>query len=112
MRVSQAHRKMDVTRERISRILQLREILLSFQTGFNLVNAAVVCAILEITKDQGHDKRCESGFTHLIKNHARFPENRILPDIQLSVLHFRRICHLELTSRSMKLEWAESRSET
>ena len=38
---------MDVTRERISRILELREILLSFQTGFNLVNAAVVCAILE-----------------------------------------------------------------
>ena len=38
---------MDVTRERISRILELREILLSFQTSFNLVNAAVVCAILE-----------------------------------------------------------------
>ena len=34
--------------ERISRILELRELLLSFQTGFNLVNAAVVCAILEI----------------------------------------------------------------
>ena len=44
---SQAYRKMDVTRERISRILQLKEILLSLQTGFNLVNAAVVCAILE-----------------------------------------------------------------
>ena len=44
---SQAYRKMDVTRERISRILELRKILLSFQTGFNLVNAAVVCAILE-----------------------------------------------------------------
>ena len=44
---SQAYRKMDVTRERISRILELREILLSFQTGFNLVNAAVVCAVLE-----------------------------------------------------------------
>ena len=44
---SQAYRKMDVTRERISRILELREILLSYQTGFNLVNAAVVCAILE-----------------------------------------------------------------
>ena len=43
---SQAYRKMDVTRERISRILELREIL-SFQTGFSLVNAAVVCAILE-----------------------------------------------------------------
>ena len=39
--------RMDVTRERISRILELREILLSFQTGFNLVNAAVVSAILE-----------------------------------------------------------------
>ena len=44
---SQAYRKMDVTRERISCILELREILLSFQTAFNLVNAAVVCAILE-----------------------------------------------------------------
>ena len=44
---SQAYRKMDVTRERISRISELREILLSFETGFNLVNAAVVCAILE-----------------------------------------------------------------
>ena len=44
---SQAYRKMDVTRERISRILELREILLSFQMGFNLVNAAVVFAINE-----------------------------------------------------------------
>ena len=44
---SQAYRKMDVTRECISHILELREILLSFQTGFNLVNTAVVCAILE-----------------------------------------------------------------
>ena len=46
---SQAYRKMDVTRERIERILELREILLSFQTGFNLVKAAAVCAILEST---------------------------------------------------------------
>ena len=44
---SQAYRKMDVTREHISLIFELREILLSFQTGFNLVNAAVICAILE-----------------------------------------------------------------
>ena len=44
---SQAHGMMDVTRERISCILELREILLLFETGFNLVNAAVVCAILE-----------------------------------------------------------------
>ena len=44
---SQAYRKMNVTKERISRILELREIFLSFQTDSNLVNAAVVCAILE-----------------------------------------------------------------
>ena len=44
---SQAYRKMNVTRERISRILELREIFLSIQTGFSLVNAAVACAILE-----------------------------------------------------------------
>ena len=43
----QAFRKMDVTWECISCILKLREILLSFQTGVNLVNDAVVCAILE-----------------------------------------------------------------
>ena len=44
---SQSYRKMDETRERIILILKLREMLLSFQTGFNLVNAAVVCGILE-----------------------------------------------------------------
>ena len=44
---SQAYRKMDVTRERISRILEVREILLSIQIGFSLVNAAVACAILQ-----------------------------------------------------------------
>ena len=44
---SYAYGKMDVTREHISRIIELREVLLPYQTGFNLVNAAVVCAILE-----------------------------------------------------------------
>ena len=44
---SQTYRKMDVTKERISRILELREIRLSFQTGFKIVNAAVVCVVLE-----------------------------------------------------------------
>ena len=44
---SQAYRKKDVTRERISRIFELREMFLSFQTVFNLVNVAVACAILE-----------------------------------------------------------------
>ena len=37
---SQAYRKIDVTIERIRHILELKEILLSFQTGFSLVNAA------------------------------------------------------------------------
>ena len=41
------HTHMDVTRERISRILELREILSSTQNAFSLVNAAVVYAILE-----------------------------------------------------------------
>ena len=44
---SQAYRKMDVTRERFNRILELREILLSFETCFNLVDAAVARDILE-----------------------------------------------------------------
>ena len=44
---SQAYRRMDVTREHISHILELREILLSFQNGFSLVNAAAACAIVE-----------------------------------------------------------------
>ena len=36
-----------MTREHIRCVLELREILLSFQTGFSLVNAAVVYAVLE-----------------------------------------------------------------
>ena len=44
---SQAYRKMDVTRERISRILELTEILLSIKTGFSHVNVAVACVTLE-----------------------------------------------------------------
>ena len=42
---SQASRKMDLTREYISCIQELREILLSFQTGFNLVNVAVLITL-------------------------------------------------------------------
>ena len=44
---SQATTKMDVTWERISHILELIEMLLSIQIGFNLVSAAVVCVTLE-----------------------------------------------------------------
>ena len=57
---SQAYRKMDVTRECISRILELREILLSSQTGFSLVSAAVVCAILAGYVN-GHNPRHSAG---------------------------------------------------
>ena len=38
-----------MTRECISRILELREIFLSMQTGFSLVNAAIVGAVMEGT---------------------------------------------------------------
>ena len=44
---SQAYSKVDVTRERISRIMELREMILSFQSGFSRLSAAVICAILE-----------------------------------------------------------------
>ena len=44
--VSDAYRKMDMTRERISLIFELTVMFLSFHKGFNLVSAAVVCAIL------------------------------------------------------------------
>ena len=44
---SQAYRKMDVTRERFSHILELRGLFLSIRTGFSLVSLAVFCAILE-----------------------------------------------------------------
>ena len=50
---SQAYRKLDVTRECISCILELREILLSFQTAYYLIKAAVVCAILQSTSGVG-----------------------------------------------------------
>ena len=38
---------MDVTRERISRILEQRETLLSIQIGSSLINAAAASAIME-----------------------------------------------------------------
>ena len=44
---SQTYMNTDVTRERISRILELREIVLSFPICFKLFNAAVVCAVRE-----------------------------------------------------------------
>ena len=44
---SQAYRNMDTTRDRISFIFDPRDMLLSLQTGFSYVIAAVVFAILE-----------------------------------------------------------------
>ena len=46
---TQAYRRTDVTRARTSYTSELREIHLSFESGFNLVNAAVACAILQNT---------------------------------------------------------------
>ena len=44
---SQVYRKTNMTGERMSLISERREMLLSFQTCFNLVEAADICAILE-----------------------------------------------------------------
>ena len=62
---------MNVTSERVSRILELREILLSFQTGFNLVNAAVVYAILEHVMATVHD-----GKTILLQRRGRLTSHK------------------------------------
>ena len=48
---SQTYRKINVTRERISRTLELREMLLSFQTSLNIISDAVVHATLESISD-------------------------------------------------------------
>ena len=64
---SQAYRKMGVTRERISRILELREILMSIQTGFSLVNAAVVWSCLPFIR---------SGQNHLARHSERGRKTR------------------------------------
>ena len=74
---SQAYRKMDVTRERISRILELREMFLSFQTGFSLVNVAVVCAILESIAGL----KPSLGFLHL---HLHLSHNRVVGAPQMT----------------------------
>ena len=47
--VSHAYKNMDMARERISLILELMAMLLSFQMAFKPVAAAVVRAILEST---------------------------------------------------------------
>ena len=72
---SQEYRKMDVTRERVSRMLELREILMSFRTGFNLVNAAVVCAILESTSGlEPSSVITEPGYLKLVTVSLRYAD--------------------------------------
>ena len=57
VRDSQAYRKMDMTRKHTSRILELREILLSFQPDFNLVNAAVQISLSLMCAEQRERER-------------------------------------------------------
>ena len=73
----QAYRKVDVTRERISRSLELREILLSIQTGFSLVNAAVVCAILESISGLGSSSVVTT-LTHPLQHNSGKDHDRSL----------------------------------
>ena len=71
---SQAYRKMDVTRERISRILELREILLSIQIGFSLVNAAVACALcvcIEWLSERERERKRELMMVMIILYYSR-----------------------------------------
>ena len=56
--VSHAYQKMDMARERISLILELMAMFLSFQMTFSLVTAAVVWAILDSTS--GSDPSSET----------------------------------------------------
>ena len=79
---------MDVTRERISRILELREILLSFETGFNLVNAAVACAILEsISGLEPSSVIAEPRYLKLVTVSSFCPFTLISVLIQLALCH-------------------------
>ena len=84
---SQSYRKLDVTKERISRILELREILLSIQTGFSLVNAAVVCAILEGISGLEHP--CEWCAIHSgqVFHQLVCPLSVVLPQIFFNLIH-------------------------
>ena len=75
---SQAYRKMDVTRERNSRILELREILLSLQAGFIPVNAAAVCAILRYSPGW-HAYTCINAHTWKISAYAISPPPQVKP---------------------------------
>ena len=62
------YRVMDVAREHISHVLELTEILLSIQTGFSLVSAAVVCAMLESISGYGMEISAEK--TKLMTNNT------------------------------------------
>ena len=77
--VSEAYRKMDMTRERISLIFELTVMFLSFHKGFDLVSAAVVCAILA----------CISGWV---------PSSVIIDPKYLKLFTVSSLCPLTLTS--------------
>ena len=58
---SQAYRKMDVTRERISHILELREILRSFQTEEKLEMVTSFKYLGSVITDEGSKPEIPSG---------------------------------------------------
>ena len=87
---SQAYRKIGVTRERIGRILELREILLSIQIGFNLVNAAVACAILDsISGLEPSSVITEPRYLKLVtvSSFCQFTLSSVLMPLVLSLIH-------------------------
>ena len=71
---SQAYRKIELSTERNSRILEPREMLPSFKIGFNMVNAAVVFAILEsISGLEPLSDTTEPGYLKLVTVSSFYP---------------------------------------
>ena len=86
---SKAHRKTDVTREHNSCVLEIREVLLSFQIRLNSVSAAVVCAILEVNK-HSYTKR-QFGIISFV--------NEDLVQVYFRIIH--RFVHFHFKMRSV-----------
>ena len=62
---SQAYRKIELSTERISRILEPREMLPSFKTGFNMVN--VVSSVLSWRVSQAWNPRQINSPAHVLE---------------------------------------------
>ena len=98
---SQAHRKMDVTRERISRILELREILLSFLSMLLLSARPAWSSLMEsIIMDSAYQEKVtlQPRSTPISVCHVIFASFKSAGGVTLSKLHFLLLLFLEKRS--------------